>query len=480
MTGTASLALSFLFQRLNWPVTMVRWRAARQIRSLMQNEETREAATNGLFEFLDKCRTESEVSAILSLVLLLEPGARPAKDALIDRIRRPSILSEYLLQKLYGAGMGGWIAAHSGTPPESFEAGDYFEEHKTAHIPPVFLHNLEELETRTGLPFVRQWSFEWACVRDETQFLYTRYPYYFDAFSEVRSGIVGNYLQRQSEVFRSAYLRTFAYAVSEWRMPQSRALREVLELLPAIGGMFDLEPAQRPEWLGDFPDLCAPKDIDLEALVRAKMEQPLGNHRVVSFVTPFSSAIAEYGDLHVGAYLVTPDFSLPPDGRLFEPLDLVIANSSIDLNGPVPKTTVADMVRPGTSGSSLSICGSLFPIPHGYWQSDYFSVGLPTIAAYCLPGDAEFVVADGRIEQRVGNAALATTTIWNDGWTPRYPKGGSTRCGAMAVLNKGLFNELPGKLGRKLAWFAEVRIWRRERDFDEFEIDERRCFYFDS
>lgn len=97
---------SFLTQRLSWPVPMVRWKAGREIRDMLENELTRDRMTSQLLESLDACRTESKVCSILNLFLLTNNDSRPERSALIGHIGHPSILADYILERMYGWGKG--------------------------------------------------------------------------------------------------------------------------------------------------------------------------------------------------------------------------------------------------------------------------------------------------------------------------------------------------------------------------------------
>src|SRR6185295_4822351 len=70
LANSSSLALSFLLQRLKWPVPMSRWRTAKEIRNLLDEPVTRSSTTDALLDYLDHCKTESEVCEILTLVFL--------------------------------------------------------------------------------------------------------------------------------------------------------------------------------------------------------------------------------------------------------------------------------------------------------------------------------------------------------------------------------------------------------------------------
>ncbi|MGH7874824.1 MAG: hypothetical protein ACREQO_21745, partial [Candidatus Binatia bacterium] len=179
LAKSAPIALSFLFQRLKWPVPMSRWRTAKEIRNLLNDPSTRSATTDALLDYLDQCKTESEVCEILTIVFLTSEDVRPSRTTLASRIHCPSILADIILERTYGLGrgIGGWRWAHSGRAPADFEGGLYFEEHKTAHVPPIFVHNLMHLEDISGHPFRRQWAYEWKILGDKLGTNYTGYPH---------------------------------------------------------------------------------------------------------------------------------------------------------------------------------------------------------------------------------------------------------------------------------------------------------------
>jgi hypothetical protein len=175
------VALEVLFERLNWPVPMVRWRAAREIRDLLNDEISRPDATAQLLHRLDSCQTESEVAAWLTVVLLTELAARPSLSDVASRLHRPSALSDALMHQIYATPLDPqtWRGAHSGQAPDDFEPDKYFDQHKTAHVPPILANNLRRLEASTRRPFMRQWAFEWKQLRDRIGTKFTLYPHYF-------------------------------------------------------------------------------------------------------------------------------------------------------------------------------------------------------------------------------------------------------------------------------------------------------------
>ena len=479
---SSSVALQFLFQRLNWPVPMVRWQAAKEIRNLLNSLSTRGAATHELLEFLERCETESEACAVLNIVLLTAPEGRPTRLALTSRLRRPSILSDAILDRTFGktGAASNWRTAHSGPAPDDFEGGSYFEEHKGAHVPPILGTNLRRLQRGSGFPFMRQWAFEWSSLCKNLGIRYTRYPHYFDDVSDARAGIMGQYWQRQRDAFQSAYLRTLAFAVSEWGLPERVAVDYCLEIVTGLAGLFEIEPGARPDWLSDFPERFYRPGADLESLVRelTSTAHPDGM-RLVSLDTPVAQSEAKYAKLTLTAHLVTADYQMVEGAYLYERMRWLLLGDTLAVEGPPAEITVEEAAVEGQRGQEVSVCNCLFPMPFGTWQGDFFGMGIPILAPYVL-GETEIRCSDKGVDLLDKSGALASSTrFWNDNWVPPQPKGGSTRCAVSATARASALADAEAHLGMKLAWFARVRVWDREKDYGEYAETERNVFLFD-
>lgn len=484
MTSEQSRALSLdlLFDRLQWPVPMVRWRAARGLRDLIEQAKTRGPVTQAFLARLAECEVESEVCSLLTILIMLAPGARPDAQAVIARIHHPSILADILLEHIYDAsGEAAWWEGHSGDAPPAFNPKPYFEQYRRQHVPVMLSENFVRLERKTGLPFMRQWGFEWQELCTRTGARFGEYPYYFDDFGEVRAGIVGQYSLRQSEMFRSAYLRCFAIAVAQWGFPPSEAGFYVRELIPAIRGMFDLDPAERPVWLDDTPERCLADPDQLEPLLRdliTRHDSTTAAGRLVSLYAPLDPKVEPYGDLSLTAHLVSHDFR-PKDACLREPVEIMIAHG-FNFDRPLPQTNIADALIQGGPGDALAICVSVLPVPFGHWHSHYYAAGMPIVGSYMLPGDVSLHAQKDRIVTHAAQDELGITRFWFDRWTPRYPvDDGKTRCGSWATLKRDQLDKRTAALDRKLAWSARLRTWRREDGHGNYLRHDVNLFFLD-
>jgi hypothetical protein len=472
------VGFSMLLKRLKWPVPMARLRVAREIRGLLENETTRPTATAALLDHLENSRYESETCQILNVLMLTSDEARPPHSVVTCRIKHPSILADCLLERTYGPGeaIGGWAQTYSDQAPNDFEPSAYFEEHKTAHVPPVYRNHLAELERQSGFPFAKQWAFEWKIICESLGTHYTRYPYYFGDFAEVREGIIGQYWQRIHEAYLSAYLKTLAFAVWEWGLPQHMAEGRCFEMVHGIDGLHDLNPISRPAWLGDFPERACVAEDDFDAMARDFISNAeFDGLRLVSLNAPIAFAAANYARLEISSHFVTPDFAPEPNQFLHEMLR-ILPCETFKLEGGLSERPLEAIETSGLSGSELSVCVELMPIPFGSWQGDLLSAGLripePRVApgtVRCAREAIELVGPEG--------AVLSRTVTWNDHWHPNYPQRGNTRCGVAALMDSDALNAAQERFGRKLGWFVTLTTWQRETEREEYS-SRRRFAYF--
>jgi hypothetical protein len=408
---------------------------------------------------------------MLTVFLMARPVARPASSVFATTLRHPSVLAGVLLRHLGGTDELEWEQAHSGPAPDEFEPEAYFEEFRTAHVPPILSTNLTGFQRTSGRPFMRQWAFEWQKLQESTGVPRTEYPYYFDSFSEVRSGIIGQYIQGQGELYRSAYLRTLALAVERWRLPADLAETTAMDVVPAVPGLFEIDPIKRPTWLVDIPERCAASPDDLGRFARELIDASRTlEMRPVTLDIPIDSAVAQYGTLEILAFLVTDEFTTEhvPEDRI----ELADFEAAFSIAGDRPETPIAQFSDDGP-GAAAPVCPSMLPQPYGFWQGHYFATGMPVPASYVVPSSTHLRCTRSGLELVNSNRLVAKTAFWHDRWSPDYPREGNTRCGVCAMLEPALLEAAMARLGRRLVWKARIRLWRRERDYGDYNLVER-------
>lgn len=349
--------------------------------------------------------------------------------------------------------------------------------------PPILDLLFKQLEEEHGFALRRQWAFEWRRIVDSTGTPLSTYPYFFSEWPTYRdSGVEGQFGQRQCDAYRSAFLRTLAFAVSTWKMPPRFAADLALFSLPVNREFVKLRPVRRPKWLSNSPERCCEPDALTENLVRDLLlrANPRSGMRPVCIKIPVSSNVCKFGDLWIAAVLASSDYvSNEHDASPFsQGFDWALGDG-ISFCGPLPKGDFTEFVSPGRRGTAIPCCLNAWPMHPGFWHGDYYQLGVSVPATYLFPGDLRIACTERRIEIFHQQTLSATVSIWHDDWSPLYPNNGTTRCGLVTEMRKADIARAEQELALKLCWRARLRLWHREKDYSPFALTERHVFLRD-
>ncbi|MBB4575963.1 hypothetical protein [Rhizobium lentis] len=474
----------FLLERLNWPVRLARLQAAREYANLFADPSFGAVALQMYLTWLSERQTENEVCSGLAVLLAASTNYLPGVDVLSKNLPCPSILADYMLKEIYGpaAPSGSWASRHSGRAPPSFEPGEYFLRHQRDQIPPSLAAELLRLERLSGLPFLKQWAFEWEHTKTSTDAPLSGFPYHFLEAALEQSGVSAQLDQRQGDIYRSAYLRTLHCAVDIWRMPLEEACEAATKCLPLNRGLVDIGPVDRPHWLGELPDECAPDNAPLKSIMKEILKAATKSDGLVPvhLRTPLSLKISEFSSLTLSCALLSEDFVPVPDTDIADLRTTAWDLPTGSLFAGQPRQLGVDDYAPPTSrGTRLPFCVDIFPFPFGYWMGDLFHLGLSLPASYAFNEVISYHCRGGGILTEMNGQTIGRWTTWNDHWTYLYPKGGNTRCGSVSEMRPVDIITAADRFGLKVGWTADVKIWCREKSYDELKLIQKSTFLFD-
>ena len=86
---------------------------------------------------------------------------------------------------------------------------------------------------------------------------------------------------------------------------------------------------------------------------------------------------------------------------------------------------------------------------------------------------------DGGIVTEAGRQSVGRWTTWNDHWTNLYPKGGNGRCGCVSELRPEHVANAAQRLGLRVGWTVDLKVWRREKSYGELKAFRRSIHFFD-
>jgi hypothetical protein len=473
--------MRILMERLLWPVRMVRWQVAQQYGTLLVNKKTRALALAIYLDWLAKRNLESEVVAALSILKCLPDSELPPLAKVTRAINAPSILADVIIQQTYGYGhrCGGWSDAHSGEAPASFEPPKYFMRNKGAQVPPIFWNTLGRV-ARRGIDLPKQWAFEWQSIMDRTASPHSGYPHHFIDGAYRQRGVRGQFSQRQDDVFRSAFIRTVAFAVSKG-MPIDYARDMVCVTLTLNNEFANLSPVTRPPWLSNLPEQCCAEGANLEALMRDIIAAGsfADNQIPISLRIPISPEVEKFGELEITTVLATPDFKgAAPDLHARGRNSWFLGESSA-LSGPLPEDDIAACTFIGDSGECVPLAMALYVQPMGFWQNDYFRAGFSLPMSFIMPEPATISCHPQSLDVELDGVSVSKWSVWHDHYTPLHAPEGHPRCGTLTTIDSRLVTQAAAKLSCKLGWVARLRLWRSEKDYGELVMEEKNLFFFD-
>jgi len=231
--------LRLLFTQLTWPSGLVRERACVQIATLLLDPEYSGEARSRLFAWMKSQNLES----VNALGLLPFLRARldqsdftfPHLEEIASVVVKPSLLSALLLHEFSGDEVPVLLEAmHSGEVPPDFAVNPFFSKYVKTFLPPYFDYLAGLIEEGEVIAFRRHWSFEWQQLVEETGVKLTDRNLYlwFGSHSE-KERVLGTDT-KLSEVYRSAFLRSLAWAVASDRLGVNDAIVFAVETCPVI------------------------------------------------------------------------------------------------------------------------------------------------------------------------------------------------------------------------------------------------------
>lgn len=474
--------VDMLLSRLTWPSVLVRERAAAALASLIgQGGPTSEHARNALLEWLGQQSLESTAAlGILVFCHLTDehPEQLPEPRELDSRLSRPSLLSYELVRYLYkeAAVKPDWSACHSGPMSPSFAVPEFFEKYRNNFVPPMYGHQMEEVQTRTALPMVERWAFEWARLVSAGG--YRPSERVFD------SGMTAHSRQKMivdfpiSEVYRSAYLRSLAWGVTSGRLPEDSALYLGLQACPIDLGLWRVRPGVKPAW---WPmPTPSPGPIDtIPAKVWAALSS-LWDERYRAFSG--NALLAASGRVLHGAVLydlsIRAMFQVARGPVPGEPSEIMSAcdgdQGSFSSSGPQFGGTL-DPVDPidisldshdwSLLPASVYVRPRVFP-RWQYWRG-YTGVQLP--APFLATGSLSFRCERGAVSVFDGASEIGSWRDWTDGVTEEFSDGVPHPHGWTLEASWELVDKFARKSRSTLAWVCELKGLHRDNEYKPFQ-----------
>lgn len=431
-------SLEVLISRVRSPLGTVRWWAMQELSDLLVSAPTSDEVCARLLQELSSCRLEAEALELLCIFWLASGlGYRPPL-VLASAVNKPSFASDVLLES-----MGKVPIRHQS--PELHLAQSNFVPHETFErlgqfgVPAIFEKNLQFLEWKTQLPFMRQFSYEWS----QTEAAYPDAPLQanFGHFTiPYGNELACTFSNRAITRAITAYHRTLEVASLFWSTPE-RLMRHyagfALPLNPTIAALRQ----RRPIWLPKLGRSATPNASLAERFVRNVLNNFKASNEgdcLLALNLPTHVSENELVELSLVRWRQWSDkpidaaaLCISHEERLYEgaygqyedtlwSLGTRIIPSDID-------ETIDDVFNAAPMAASF-----------GFWRWGYLQAELsPSKFSFPflpnLPARQEIVPTGGGLGVFNNGVQVAALTYWNAGWSPLHVRESGGNFGTALV-----------------------------------------------
>jgi hypothetical protein len=464
--GGVSAAFQLLTHRLEWPVVRVRCEAAYQLADAISDGAA--AASDALLSWTAGRQLESEAAIGVSILDAFNLAPHFKADAVIAAVRAPSYLSDLLIrrnypgaEKLFPSRYG--YARTGGTIDRDHRA--YFDRNIGQVIARRYQSRLANLQKRSGLPFLQRWAEEWAWLQQTLDAPLSGRPDYVWAGGPRENA--SNVQVRQTEIYVSAYLRTLAYAVAEWRMPASFADDAALEALPFNRGLAGVRPVTRPGWA--FNNLKARAKSGLHTAAahawrRAEHAAEAGQKVLALQTTNHSET--EFLSLSFRRVLSASAVAPSKPSEVFDRVPWAMVED--DFAGMTGTLEPLDGNEPDAANFlSVYVQPARFP----RFLTDLFPEGVE-LAHPRLFDEPVAVVADDRaLVLTAGGQPVSCWVHWYADWQPTHPRTIHRLGGGLTTINSRVLAQAIRKSGMVPMIYCQAIYGQRQHSYEEAKVE---------
>lgn len=452
---------NILISRLAWPVPKIKLQVASQIAGLLCDKTHTVNIERLLLAELARKLLESEVVEILVVFWLAKQKGYEAKENIAFYIKARSRLSDMILDVILSKIDGYGEYAKELVPDFNDYANDFgFQKAQGTEVPLAFHSELENLEEKTGIPFLILYHSEWINSCERIKPRWDNIDYFLS--SDRKS--TGNFFTRNSHRGRSAFLNVLNIAENVFGMPRDYS-ESVSTLAFPVEPVYVTSIQNKPVWL---PEWEFGQDVS-ESNIRKYLGNCITNYSEVldlgALSFPLKIDLNKWIDITILLAKKTNQYDV----------DFNISRGDIGFSFGDKLRTDLQFKTKLSSYSKYDNCHPLFGTIHpltriGYWQIDLESRGL------YIPLTDEKISAKHNAFQTslfLGEKQIAESIFWPSVHSLSHPKKIKSLYGTCTIFdhnnNAWLERELQDKPD---IYLCSVSVLTRENHYDDFNIDE--------
>jgi len=454
------------FARIGLPIPMAKLVTIQSFGSALS------APSSGIFvesmaRWLGSRDLESECLEALCALLVM-----PVSPNHVSRLRqatpKPSIASDLIFSLVMDsqALVPSWVGCHSGPAPSWLNLDKEMQELASGEfVPPIFGNSFQSLEGRTGLPFSRQWAFEYSVLRDRTTNTNEGYPAHF---LDTGRDHAGQFVTRRGHLARSAYLRTLACASDRWEMPADTAIHFARNALPADPIFLRIAPHTPPAWASSVHSQST-LPSDPESLVLSTIRQIEANaqQRIVHCSLPVIDTPLQHAELEIFAVARTQaELDAQHVVDFYRQPHVDCAPARDGLHALIPMRIE---VEEGSRTPFLPVVMPILGDSLGYLQFHFLQRPpyLP-LATASFP-ELKFIPGESKFNLRSGGKDVGSWQWWLWNWSPGQPRGWPAPIATCTQVTREAEIGIENDLRARLDYVWCINAWSRESDHGKWK-----------
>ena len=478
--------LSLLFTQLTWPSGLVRERACVQVAKFLLDPEFAEETVYHLLLWMKSQKLES-TNALGLLTLQRARLERsdftlPPFEDVISAVVRPSLLSALLLHEFTPDKFDLLQNSlrHSGEEPRDFSPDPFFTKYVQTFLPPIYNYLAGLIEKREMIAFRRHWAYEWKGLVEEAGVKLTDRNLYFWGAGRSNKERVFATDTKLSEVYRSAFLRALAWAVSTNRLEVKDALGLAVEACPINLELWRVKPSSKPDW---FPRAEEPAgNIDTVPAQIWRQVEELWNKQLYDSsewrVAQASGVVLDgsiFYDLEIyGMFQKSHGPEVPGFESVAEWCHDKLQLSAqltgyLNLSGTIQQEKNKAWLKAFGDWSFAPAAGSLSVITYPRWQYWRMSrrIWLPT--PYLGSTRLNFSCSDESVNVYEGEELIAKWFDWTDGLTERHHVELPMATGQCLQISRKTIEGFTESTGSSFCWVCRLTGYHRKETYELYQ-----------
>lgn len=478
--------LFFLFSRLTWVSGMVREKACVAIADLIINSRQSDIIQQKLLTWIKIQKLES--IAVIGLLVFCRLKITDNNfiflplDEFKYAINKPSILSGIILSELFPNNVIAidYLKLHSSTALSNFEISSFFTNYSSNFIPHVYTNYAKGIEIEKRIPFLRQWAYEWQQLLEELGknpssksldfWGRPNYEYYITFDAEL------------SEVYRSAYLRTLAWAVTMGAISEKDAKIFAAKTCPIDLGLWRIAPTSKPIWWPKVEQLDGQIDTipaQIWNQVEKAWQQQLSQDNDW-IIAEASGRVSESGntvayDLEIfGVFQICNGTSVPNFGEITQWYSQENAvrepsSDSIKFEGYIDVFPSNFIEETFGDWSVLPAAIPTYPNTVPRWQSWRIKRNIWLPNPFFETETLRFYCSNDALITQDGEDIIAKWFDWTDGLGEKISANLSPATGQYLLIRQDKIKEIEETTNSVFCWVCRLTVYNRKYDGEPYE-----------